>query len=123
MLLIALGLSIREHHRPDRDSFIVFDWDNMTPQAARKCAIAAPPMQAAEGAMRAYMFTERYNYESLLHLPAMDPTGGRLAKDPTKPLLRPLEHGVVLEHIGQKSNFTEGDFERLRLLYRCPSKS
>lgn len=120
LLLLALGLSIREHQRPDRDSFIEFDWDNVTPRGMAQCKINSPPLPKSDNDVFEYALPAEYNYQSLLHIPAF--SNRKYAKDPKKPVLRPTQSGIEMRKIGQKKNFTEGDFARLRLLYDCSSE-
>lgn len=85
----------------------------------KDCAIAGPPVRATDDPALQYAFTEQYLYDSLVHIPSTT-----FAVNKSKPIWTPTEalDAETERRTREKSDFVEGDFERLRLLYGCPSE-
>ncbi|GAU99171.1 hypothetical protein RvY_10207 [Ramazzottius varieornatus] len=99
-LLHLLGLP-NEHQRPDRDSSITVNWDNISPLDA--------PLFAKLNKTDLPLEEMPYDYNSLTH-----PDGFFRAKTASIPTMTPLKEGVT---VGKATGLSSGDINKLRLLY------
>lgn len=105
-LMHALGFG-HEHNRPDRDDYLVVDFDNIQESAQSYFTkyTLNDPVQDEDLA---------YDYTSLMH--ATDMYDSKVNVDITKPVIWRKDGELEL---GQRTYLTELDNQRLRKIYSC----
>ncbi|KAH8264011.1 hypothetical protein KR038_000476 [Drosophila bunnanda] len=102
--LHLMGL-FHEQSRPDRDEYVVIDYDNI-PRKYWSQFMAQD---------RTTTFDVPYDYESVMHY-----SKNAFAKDPSKPTIRALINGETVERdMGQVRGPSEGDWAKIRFMYKC----
>ncbi|KAH8342164.1 hypothetical protein KR074_002344 [Drosophila pseudoananassae] len=102
--LHLLGL-FHEQSRPDRDEYVQIDYDNIP----RKYWSQFITMDQTT------TYNVPYDYESVMHY-----AKNAFAKDPSKPTIRALVEGKAVERdMGQVRGPSEGDWTKIRIMYKC----
>ena len=101
--------AIHTQNRPDRDSFVEINWDNIDPARANN-------FERKEGEIR--ITDNEYDYKSAMHYPA----NAFNFKDRNVPTIRALDSTVKLKNYGHYE-LDEQDYESLRNWYGCGTGS
>ncbi|KAH8369248.1 hypothetical protein KR009_005624 [Drosophila setifemur] len=102
--LHLLGL-FHEQSRPDRDDFVQIEYDNIP----RKYWSQFMSMDQTT------TYDIPYDYDSVMHY-----SKNAFAKDPSKPTMRALIDGEVVEReMGQVRGPSDGDWTKIRIMYKC----
>ncbi len=94
----ALGL-LHEHTRPDRDSFVQINWNNITPEKTHNFDILEDAIVLGE-----------YDYDSIMHY------GSHFFSSNGTATITPLQGGVT--KIGQREYISDGDRNSMIELYQ-----
>ncbi|XP_001953566.2 low choriolytic enzyme [Drosophila ananassae] len=102
--LHLLGL-FHEQSRPDRDEYVQIDFDNIP----EKYWWQFKTMDDTT------TYNLPYDYDSVMHY-----SKNAFAKDPSKPTIRALVGGKAVERdMGQRRGPSEGDWTKIRIMYKC----
>ena len=115
--VLGLWVGFYENQRPDRANFISVNYDNLQSAKHDYCALT---YQLPEGEKSDFVLLDEYDYYSLMHFPAFDPTRNtQFAKKRTEPIMIPKRDEVEIRRIGQRDRPSRLDIEKLRILYGC----
>ncbi|GIY85433.1 zinc metalloproteinase nas-13 [Caerostris darwini] len=101
-LMHLLGF-VHEQNRPDRDQYVMINWDNIQEGKENNFRKLSE--------MRVTTLDVGYDYNSLMHYSSYE-----FAKDDDRPTITPLKPGVT---VGNKEYFSDKDLLKIKKLYNC----